>query len=359
MSLLPEAGAAGAGIGAGSARRPPFLRRDVVALVRALQRDGLDACLAVVTHTEGSTYSKPGTVMLFAADGRQAGLVSGGCVEGDLAERAARVVATGTPMLVTYDARDVERDVLFGLALGCEGLLQAWLIPSRAADGHAPLAALADAAAAGETAYWSVVTAGGAAGTTHLESPAAAAGLAWTLPGGHAAPWRSPAGDAGLLMRLAPPPQLALCGAGAEAGPLVVAASTLGWDVDVLDHRAAWAVAARFPAARSVRCADPRDGVPAALSPAARYDAVVVMAHHLEADEGWLRALAGTRVPWIGLLGPAARRARLLAALGDAGQALAGRLHGPVGVAMGARTPEEIALSILAAAQQSLALDEG
>ena len=359
MSLNPLGAPPGAGIGAGSARRPPFLRRDVVALVRALQREGVDACLAVVTHTEGSTYSKPGTVMLFAADGRQAGLVSGGCVEGDLAERAARVVATGTPALVTYDARDVERDVLFGLALGCEGLLQAWLIPLRATAGHAPLAALADAAAAGTTAYWSVVTAGAQSGTTRLETAQSAAGLAWTLPGGHAAHWRSAAGDAGLLMRLAPPPQLALCGAGAEAGPLVVAASTLGWDVDVLDHRPAWASASRFPAARQVTCADPRGGVPGQLAADARYDAVVVMAHHLEADEGWLRALAGTHVPWIGLLGPAARRARLLAALGDAGQPLAGRLHGPVGVPMGARTPEEIALSILAAAQQSLALDEG
>lgn len=103
-------------LGAGAALRPPFLRPDVSGLFAALRMTGAVGCVAVVSHAEGSTYSKPGALMLFAADGRQAGLLSGGCLEGDLADRAARVMRSGTPEVVHYDARDVEQDVLFGLA---------------------------------------------------------------------------------------------------------------------------------------------------------------------------------------------------------------------------------------------------
>jgi xanthine/CO dehydrogenase XdhC/CoxF family maturation factor len=84
-------------------------------------------------------------------------------------------------------------------------------------------------------------------------------------------------------------------------------------------------------------------------------DAAVVMAHHLEVDAAWLACLAETQTPWIGLLGPAARRGRLLARIGLQSPAFAGRVQGPVGLPVGARTPEEIALSILAAAQQAVA----
>ena len=344
-----------ASLGAGAARRPPFLRRDVLALLAALQRAGEAGCLAVVTLAEGSTYSKPGALMLFAADGRQAGLLSGGCLEGDLADRAARVLQTGRPEVVHYDARDVEQDVLFGLAFGCEGLLRIHLLPLGAPQHYEPLASLAAAASAGRGALWGLFTQGSRAGEAVLD-PARVAGHlprdGWRLPGGHAAAGCGVAPEEELLLlRMAPAPRLLVLGSGAEAPALAAGAFALGWQVTVLDHRGSWASPGRFAPGVDVAVLDPREA--AVALPAA--EAAVVMAHHLEVDAAWLELLAATAIPWVGLLGPEARRGRLLARLGTQAPALAGRLQGPVGLPIGARTPEEIALSILAAAQQAVA----
>ena len=77
------------------------------------------------------------------------------------------------------------------------------------------------------------------------------------------------------------------------------------------------------------------------------YHGVVVMSHHLPTDLVYLRTLATTRVPYIGLLGPPLRRERLLDDLGADRAAIAGRAHGPVGLNIGAENPEGIALSIV------------
>lgn len=311
-------------LGAAAARRPPFLRRDVRALFLALQEQAEAGCLAVVTHAEGSTYSKPGALMLFGPGGRQAGLLSGGCLEGDLAERAANVMATGMAASVTYDARDVEQDALFGLAFGCEGLLRIHLLPIGGGRGYAPLDRLVDDEAAGTRTTWSLVVDGRE-----------------------------------LLLRYAPPPRLLVLGAGAEAPAVATGALALGWHVTVLDHRPAWAAPHRFAPGTDVRVVDPRQpAAPTGVLDRERADAVVVMAHHLEVDGAWLAQLAATPVRWVGLLGPAARRGRLLASLGSMAPALAGRIQGPVGLPIGARTPEEIALSILAAAQQAVSAQD-
>jgi xanthine dehydrogenase accessory factor len=85
------------------------------------------------------------------------------------------------------------------------------------------------------------------------------------------------------------------------------------------------------------------------------YEAAIVMSHHLATDRVYLRALAGSGIPYVGLLGPRRRREQLLADLGEAGEALARRLHGPAGLDLGARGAESIALSIVAEIQAVLA----
>jgi len=82
-----------------------------------------------------------------------------------------------------------------------------------------------------------------------------------------------------------------------------------------------------------------------------RFDAVVVMSHHLASDRAYLGQLAATDLRYIGLLGPAARRDRLLSELGESGEALGGRLRGPAGIDIGGRGPAAIALSIVAEIQ--------
>ena len=86
----------------------------------------------------------------------------------------------------------------------------------------------------------------------------------------------------------------------------------------------------------------------------AQFDAVIVMSHHLATDEQYLRQLADVPLVYLGVLGPRARRERLLAAIGSAAAGLADRLKGPVGLDIGGGSPEAIALSVLAEMQLEL-----
>lgn len=149
------------------------------------------------------------------------------------------------------------------------------------------------------------------------------------------------------------PPRLLVLGAGPDAVPLVEIAGLMSWQVTVLDHRPAYAVAERFPRAQRVAL-----NAAASLATelqASSYDAAVVMSHHLLSDQAYLAMLADSAVAYIGLLGPAPRRARLMSEIGDKAAALAGRLHGPIGLDIGAHTPETIALAIVSEIQAFLA----
>jgi xanthine/CO dehydrogenase XdhC/CoxF family maturation factor len=147
-----------------------------------------------------------------------------------------------------------------------------------------------------------------------------------------------------------PQKELLLLGAGPDALPVVEFATTLGWRVTLVDHRPAYADAERFPRAHRVLAARP--GEIAAAMDLSNIDAAVIMSHHLATDLAALEALAPTSIPYLGLLGPAARRRRLLADL-DATKAtlLDGRLRSPVGLDLGGRDPASIALAIVAEVQ--------
>jgi xanthine/CO dehydrogenase XdhC/CoxF family maturation factor len=123
-------------------------------------------------------------------------------------------------------------------------------------------------------------------------------------------------------------------------------ANRLDWKVSVVDHRPSYADPAHFPAAERVVLARP-DALSVALD-LAGFSAAIVMSHHLASDLAYLRALSATAIPYVGLLGPAVRREKLLADLGAAASTLRGRLRAPVGLPLGGRSPESIALAIVA-----------
>src|SRR5215831_9170078 len=89
---------------------------------------GRALALGVLVHTAGSTYRKPGALILIAANGEYAGLISGGCLEEDLREHARSVIAGGIARSLRYELRSAE-DLLWGLGLGCEGAMQMLLLP--------------------------------------------------------------------------------------------------------------------------------------------------------------------------------------------------------------------------------------
>jgi xanthine/CO dehydrogenase XdhC/CoxF family maturation factor len=152
---------------------------------------------------------------------------------------------------------------------------------------------------------------------------------------------------------IAPPAHLLLLGGGPDARPVAELAAFLGWRVTVVDHRPAYLDPARFPA-NTMLVETPAADVADAVT-LEDFSAAIVMSHHLDSDLQYLRALAATSVPYVGLLGPAARRERLLSELGDPVPSLRARLRAPVGLDIGGRAPESIALSIIGEVHAALA----
>lgn len=321
--------------------------------------------LATVTHTEGSTYTKAGAQMLIGPDGVSHGLLSGGCLEGDLAERGAAVRADGVARSVTYDMRNREHDEIWGLGLGCDGAIQVLLTRLDAGNDYAPFANIAAAIAGRQAAAWALVVDSTAAGVqagatvTVNDGELAAHGLPPTLRQqladhcmqvlGNDRPVSVKLADGTIDALVCPvflPPRLLVAGAGPDVLPVLKFASELGWSVSVIDHRPAYLdrLASRgLEQAALVR--------PDALADALHldaYDAALIMSHHLASDRDYLRALATARVPYVGLLGPTARRERLLADLGSAVGNLQQRLFAPVGLDIGAQGPAGIALAAVA-----------
>jgi xanthine dehydrogenase accessory factor len=312
--------------------------------------------LATVVRTGGSTYAKPGAQMLIASDGEYAGLLSGGCLEGDLREHARAVAASGAARIVSYDLRSTT-DQLFGLGAGCEGAMDILLARLGPKDGWQPIPQLADARRDGRSTRLAFVIASGETGilagqTIPLGSATAPADPRVRDLADAAAAVKPPATlrptrlDVELFVaEFAPPPRVLLLGGGPDARPVAVLGEFLGWHVTVADHRAAYLAPGRFPgAARLVE--SPAAELAAAVDLSA-FAAAVVMSHHLESDRLYLQALASSPVPYVGLLGPPARRERLLADLGADREKLRSRLRAPVGLDIGGRTPEAIALSIV------------
>lgn len=333
--------------------------------------EGVALVLATVVATRGSTYRKAGAQMLIGPGGRYEGILSGGCLEGDLAAHAASVLATGTPKMVRYD-NGGDDDLLWGLGAGCEGGMDVWLVRLDPAADWEPFATLSRCFEQRERARYALVLDSDAAvlpvGTTLWVAggPAAPAGLPEQLTAWLAAQAadNTISATTGIVefgsprVRLfvasaAVPRELLLIGGGPDALPVVEVGATLGWRVTVADHRPAYADPARFPRARRVVLTTPVEL--AQHVDLARFDAAVVMSHHIATDLAALAVLATTPIAYVGLLGPASRRKRLLADLGAATAAKFGaRLHAPVGLELGGRDPASIALAITAEIQAHL-----
>jgi len=313
--------------------------------------------LATIVETAGSTYRKAGARMLVEADGRITGLLSGGCLEHDLSERACAIIGEQCAKVVEYDMRG-EEDLIFGIGAGCEGAMRILIEP--ASPGSRAVTALERASllnGLGQGAALAVVHEGASEqlGTRVWpvsDSTAIEAELATTCAEVIATETSKSVRFEALrvpteawIQYLGPPPRVLVCGGGPDAVPLVTILGTLGFPVSVVDHRPAYSSKVRFPGA-AVVC-----GAANALASnvdLAEFSAAVVMSHHLPSDGHYLRALALSAIPYIGLLGPRARRAKLLSDLGSSARDLAARLHGPVGLDIGAVTPEGIALAIAA-----------
>ncbi len=278
--------------------------------------------LATVVSVEGSSYRRAGARMLLAPEGQSAGVINGGCLDADLHARAQIVRETGAAQLAVYDTTSAQ-DIVFGLGLGCRGVVKILLEPAQDLDWL------------GQKVTVEVKFEGADLGTRVVSN-------------------REETDAGALLETLETPQQLLIFGAGADAAPLQIIAQNVGWQVQVLDLRAPNPERPVF--LESVHVAPETlsaFGIP-------RGAACVLMTHNFLHDLELLKRVLPSDAAYIGVLGPRNRTEDLLEKLGrdtllpaiTVTPAQLERIYAPVGLDLGAETPEEIALSIVAEIQQ-------
>lgn len=341
--------------------------QSILAAWRQLGGDADEAVLATVVHVKGSAYRRPGGRMLLLPDGQRIGTISGGCLEGDVARKAAWWTANGESVLRTFD--NSAPDVAWDFGLGCNGVISILLERVSSPSAGAALAfidrhqssnaecAIATVIRAEAGSPWRIGdrmlwNADGLAGGNLAGSPLQRE-LGEVLQA--ALSERSnrllhiPTADV-FIEWVGLPQDLVVFGAGHDVIPLVKIASTLGWRITIADSRTAYAHAQRFPGAENVLTL-PANGDISGLKIDSR-TAVVVMTHNYPQDVILVPQILQRSPCYLGLLGPRRRAENLLR---DIGRTLTDvDVHAPVGLDIGCDHPETIALSIIAEIQSVL-----
>lgn len=316
---------------------------------------GERCALATVVSVEGSSYRRPGARMLVGATGTSTGTISAGCLESDVIEHAKHAIRSGEAKLVEYDTTASSEEMAWGLGLGCNGVVRV-LVEPVAADSlyiealrRSCEMRLDAAPITVATVYQaSEIAPAGARLVMHEEGSVQAEKLSTEMAALLESEVRTPRGGMASLKvfveRLLPPVSLVLFGAGQDALPIVELARGLGWRTEVVDPQARPASLSRFALADRVTLARPED-VAARVRLTPRTLALL-MSHNYAHDLELLRFLLASPACYIGVMGPRKRTERMLSQLGMDEES--SRLHAPVGLDIGASTPAEIALSILA-----------
>lgn len=352
--------------------------RELQVIVEAwekLEQNGTRAALATIVKVEGSAYRRAGARMLIAEDGRSWGGISGGCLEADVVLRAQQVIQTNQPDVACYDTRS-DADLYFGLGLGCNGVIRILIEPlpdntpqltffRDFVEGREP-ATLANVFHSSDatipiSAHYLLHSAGHAACNISQQRLSAIIrhDLCEVLSSGRstAKTYTSSGGEVEVFLEvLQPPPALVIFGAGHDAVPVVEGAKALGWHVTIADHRPSCATTEHFPSADEIMLASVRSSLEQVSLDS--HTCALLMTHNYLHDLEILPTLLQSPVRYIGVLGAQRRINRLLSDLEKEGweftEEQLARFHGPVGLDIGAETPAEIALSILAEMQAAL-----
>ncbi|KIT18064.1 XdhC family protein [Jannaschia aquimarina] len=294
------------------------------------------AALATVIETWGSAPRPVGSLLAISEEAELVGSVSGGCVEGAVVAEALDAFADGRHRILEYGVSD---DEAFAVGLACGGTIRILLQPMDDALAGS-LAAVQDARAKTRAVGLSTDL---ETGETEVTEDVAA---------------RTREEKSGLegerfVTLFAPPLRLAVVGGVHIAQALVPMARIAGYAVTVIDPREAFASEARFPDTTLTH--DWPDEAMAAFAPDAR-SAVVLLTHDPKLDDPALRIALNSPAFYVGALGSTRTHAKRVARLTEAGleAALLDRLDAPVGLDIGARTPAEIAISILGAMTKAL-----
>ncbi|MFE0346704.1 XdhC family protein [Streptomyces griseoluteus] len=344
---------------------------DIAEELNVWAAEGRDFAVATVVAVSGSAPRHPGAALAVDAGGTAVGSVSGGCVEGAVYELCQQALADGRPVLERFGYDD---EGGLGVGLTCGGAIDVLVVPVRADSRHRPvLAAALDAAADSRAVALARITAGppellggallidsdgnpqgGLGGHPDLDRTIAAeaaafldAGRTGTVEvGARGARCGSPVTV--LIEAAVPPPRMIVFGAVDFAAALVRVGKFLGHHVTVCDARPVFTTRARFPEADEVVVDWPHRYLERTATDARTV--LCVLTHDPKFDVPLLRLALGLPVAYVGAMGSRHTHLDRLERLREAGvtdRQLA-RLRSPIGLDIGARTPEETALSIAA-----------
>jgi xanthine dehydrogenase accessory factor len=328
------------------------------------------AAMATVVKVAGSSYRSPGARMLITDDGRWVGSISGGCLEGDALRKARLVMESGKALTVTYDTRE-ESNQKLGIGLGCNGVIDV-LIEAVTPTISDNIAMLKSIVANNRTvALATVIRPEANAGKkmlieenqkelNHLEDEV----LSQRIRSDLRAAFETQRSEAKMYSHqddwtevfievIQPSISLLIFGAGFDARPVSQIANSLGWEVTVTDECVAHIAPLYFPTADKLSLCN-RSFIDRDFKIDA-YTACILMSHNYEYDRDVLRKVIKTNTGYIGILGPRKRFDKMLAEFKNEGFNLANgeleRIHSPIGLDIGAETPDEIAISIIAEIQ--------
>ena len=333
------------------------------------------AALATVVKIQGSSYRRPGARMLMTDAGHWVGAISGGCLEGDALRKARQVILSGEPRVVTYDTTDDEDAQSLGVGLGCNGIIDVLIEPLHGEADRGPIhqlrTFLANRSRAGlATVYRVEGTTDSGVGqrmmqqdgqwiTHSVADPLLANRIAHDLAEVQQSGvsvskiYELAVGEAEVFLEaMNPAIHLAIFGGGYDAVPVARLAKELGWQVTVTDDCVAHLAPKRFPEADAVVPINRHEA--ADKLPIDEYTAALLLSHNYKYDIAVLESLLSTAIRYIGILGPRKRADKMQEELLAKGSWTAqddARIYAPVGLNIGAETPGEIALSILAEIQ--------
>lgn len=303
-------------------------------------RQGQGAAIATVMETWGSAPRQAGSQLAISGEGQIMGSVSGGCVEGAVVTEALDAMADGTPRVLTFGVSD---ETAFAVGLACGGTIRVLVEPIGAGRHRLPEDTLANI----------------------VKARAERRALAYTLrpddwsralvePGQDAAVdirFRSdksgPEEDGRFVAIHNPPLRLIVVGAVHIAQPLLIMARACGYDPVLIDPRAAFGSAERFPGEIIVE--DWPDEALTAQKPDAR-TAIVTLTHDSKLDDPAIRIALSSPCFYLGCLGSTRTHAKRVTRLVEAGfsEDQIAKIHAPIGLDIGAKTPAEIAVSVMA-----------
>lgn len=351
--------------------------REILRALEPLQKRGEKAALATIVKTKGSTYRRPGARMLMTSDGQMIGSISGGCLEGDVFEHAKKVMNSGEPVVLNYDTSS-DDDVVWGLGLGCNGVVHVLVESLRQMPKYLSfLAECIEPHRCGVLATvfrtegeigakvgsrMTIAEDGSTSGMIENQSlrSAIASDAKEAIRSGHSIikEYEVSGGKAEVFIEVVQSPMpLVIFGAGHDAIPVVRLAKELGWNVTVVDGRPAFASKERFPQADNVILSKPEDVHKNVLLDLR--GAAIIMTHNYNHDVTILRQILPLPLRYLGVLGPKRRTQKTLEDLRNEGigpsEDQISHIYSPVGMDIGAETPEEIALAIIGEIQAVLA----